>query len=671
MNNLDQLCINTIRCLAIDGVQKANSGHPGLPLGAAPMAYTLWAGHLRHNPKNPQWWNRDRFVLSAGHGSMLLYSLLHLTGYDLPMEELKNFRQWGSRTPGHPEYGHTTGVETTTGPLGQGISNAVGMAIAQKHLAAVFNKPELPLCDYRIYVIASDGDMMEGVSSEACSLAGHLQLDNLIVLYDDNHISIDGPTDIAFTEDVGKRFEAYGWQVQMVSDGQDVEAIDQAIQVAKKTPGKPHLIKVRTIIGEGSPNKRNSPKAHGSPLGEEEVKLTKKALGFDPEKQFFVPADAAAHFKNIAEKGAAAEREWNEIVQGFKDHSPDTYQQWQKYCHKELPKDWSTVLPVFATGEKLASRKASQKTLQALASHVPFLVGGSADLAESNLTTLEGMGNFQPESYAGRNISFGVREHGMMAAVNGMALSQSLIPYGASFLIFTDYCKPSIRLAALMGIQSIFVFTHDSIGLGEDGPTHQSIEQLAGLRAIPNLTVIRPADANETAQAWRVALENKSGPTLLVLTRQNLLTLDRTIYPAATMLEKGAYVLADFVVNETAPLDLIVMATGSEVNLALEAAHDLAHEKGLGVRVVSMPSWELFEKQPTKYREEVLPKKTTKRVAIEAASPMGWHKYIGSDGLMIGMTTFGASAPSEVTMKEFGFSKEKVTEKIVQWMRNN
>ncbi|MBI5411618.1 transketolase [Candidatus Peregrinibacteria bacterium] len=684
MNNLDKLCINTLRCLSIDMVQKANSGHPGLPLGAAPMAYTLWTRHLRHNPKNPHWFNRDRFVLSAGHGSALLYSLLHLTGYDLSLDDLRRFRQWGSRTPGHPEYGHTAGVETTTGPLGQGISTAVGMAMAEKHLAAVFNPPLgkegliSPLdkgggrrpgdlggefLSYRIYVLASDGDMMEGISSEASSLAGHLRLDNLIVLYDDNRISIEGRTDITFTEDVGKRFEAYGWHVQNIQDGQDIDAIDQAIQTAKKFKGAPHLIKIRTFIGEGSPHKRDTSAAHGSPLGEEEVRLTKQNLGWDPNKFFYIPEESKRVFSQAIVAGKKAEAEWNERLKKFKKTRPDLYKKWEAYTQKQLPKDWSEILPQFKAGEKIATRKASQKTLNALAPHIPFLIGGSADLSESNLTTLEGMGDLQPGHYDGRNLHFGVREHAMMAAVNGMALSQCLIPYGATFLIFTDYCKPALRLAALMGIQSIAVMTHDSIGLGEDGPTHQSVEQLSGLRAIPNLALIRPADAQETAEAWRAALENKTGPTVLALTRQTLPTLDRSIYPSAFQLHKGAYVMKDF---GSSPSFLLI-ATGSEVSLALDAASILS-EDGVSVRVVNMPSMELFEKQSQTYRDSVLPPSVQKRVAIEMASPMGWHKYIGSNGLMIGIEGFGASAPAEKLFEEFGFTPEKVVQKIKKWL---
>lgn len=640
----------------MDAVQKAKSGHPGLPMGAAPMAYVLWTRHLKHSPLNPHWHNRDRFVLSAGHGCMLLYSLLHLTGYDLTLDDLKSFRQWGSRTPGHPESHLTAGVETTTGPLGQGFTNGVGMAIAQKYLAARYNKPEFPIVDYRIYAVVSDGDLMEGVASEAASLAGHLKLDNIIYLYDDNHISIDGSTDLAFTEDRAKRFEAYGWHVQTIADGNDLNAIDKAITAAKSVKKQPHLIKIRTHIGYGSPNKQDTAEAHGSPLGEEEVKLAKRALGWDPEKHFHVPDEVRAQMSTALEAGKKAEEEWKKLWDRYVGAHPKPARELEQARKAEFGNAWKKAIPIFDT--PMATREASGKVLNAIAPHLPTLVGGSADLTPSNNTYLKDLGEFQQGNYAGRNLRFGVREHAMGSILNGLALTDGMIPYGGTFLIFSEYMRPPIRLACIMGIRPIFVFTHDSIGLGEDGPTHQPIEQLASLRSIPNMTLIRPADANEVAVAWRVAIEHKDGPVALALTRQKLPLLDRTKYSPAENLVKGAYTLA-----ESAPKpDLILLATGSEVQHAVAAYEQLASE-GVKVRVVSMPSWQLFEAQSAEYRESVLPQGVEKRLAIEAGVALGWHKYVGTRGDVLCMTRFGASAPVDAVMGGFGFTAENVLQR--------
>ena len=656
---LDQLCINTIRFLSVDGVQKANSGHPGMPMGAAPMAYTLWTRFLKHNPSNPHWPDRDRFVLSAGHGSMLLYSLLYLTGYQLTLDDLKQFRQWESKTPGHPERHAATGIETTTGPLGQGFSTGVGMAIAQKYLAAYFHRPGHTLVDYTIYGIVSDGDLMEGVSSEAASLAGHLGLDNLIYLYDSNHISIEGSTDLAFTEDVGKRFVAYGWFVQSVADGNDVEAISHAIQAAQPEKGRPSLIIVPTHIGYGSPNKQDTAEVHGAPLGEEEVKLTKQKLGWPLEPAFHVPVEVLAHCREAVDRGEHAEEAWQMRLKAYREAFPELAADWDCFVKGELPPNWKEKIPVFSSAEKpLATRQASGKVLNALAPVLPMLIGGSADLAPSTNTYLKGMRDFRRGDYGARNLHFGVREHGMGAIVNGMALS-GLLPYGATFLVFSDYMRPTLRLAAMMGAHSIFVFTHESIFLGEDGPTHQPIEHLAALRAIPNLIVIRPCDANETAMAWQVALEHKGGPVALLLTRQGLPIIDRAKYGSAEGLARGAYVLADS--GDKSP-ELILIATGSEVALALEAGEKLTAE-GIAVRVVSMPSWELFEKQPQAYKDEVLPPTVAARLAVEAAFPLGWERYVGPKGAMIGMTRYGASAPHKVLAEKFGFTSANVIQR--------
>jgi transketolase len=656
--DIQNRAINTLRFLSADAVQQANSGHPGLPMGAAAMAYTLWTRHLRHNPRNPRWPGRDRFILSGGHGSMLLYSLLHLTGYDLPLEQLQNFRQWGSLTPGHPEYGLTPGVETTTGPLGQGFATGVGMAIAAAHLSATFGQPGFELIDSYIYAIVTDGDLMEGVSSEAASLAGHLSLSRLVYLYDDNHISIDGPTELSFTEDRAARFAAYGWHVQKV-DGNDVEAVDKAIRAAKADP-RPSLIVCRTTIGFGAPNKAGTAKAHGEPLGEEELKLAKENLDWPVEPKFYLPEDALAYYRQALDCGAQAEAEWNRKFAAYKEEYPEQGAELQRRLDGEFPQGWDADLPVFPTDAKgIASRAASGKVLNALAPKLPELLGGSADLAPSNNTMLTGYPVFNKETPQGRNFHFGVREHAMAAAINGMALYGGLIPYGGTFLVFSDYMKPAIRIAAISRIPSIYVFTHDSIGLGEDGPTHQPIEHLAALRAVPGLTVVRPADANETAAAWRLAITRRDGPTALILTRQNLPTLDRSLADDAGELAKGAYVLSDF--GEKEP-QLILMASGSEVSLVYEAAARLAAE-GLNVRAVSFPSWELFEEQDEAYRELVLPKRIQKRLAVEAGAGLGWERYVGCEGAVLSMDRFGASAPGKILFEKFGFTLENVIEK--------
>ena len=649
---LDELCINTIRFFSVDAVQKANSGHPGLPMGAAPMAYVLWTRHLNHDPAKPAWPNRDRFVLSAGHGSMLLYSLLHLTGYDLPLAEIQQFRQWGSKTPGHPEYWIVPGIETTTGPLGQGFGNGVGMAIAQKYLAAHFNRPGHEIVDYRIYALVSDGDLMEGVASEAASLAGHLRLDNLIYLYDDNHISIEGSTALAFTEDRAKRFEAYGWSVQKLDDGNDLEAIDGAIRAAQAERGRPSIIMVRTHIGYGSPNKQDSAEAHGAALGDEEVRLTKQNLGWPLEPAFRIPDEARAHFRLALTKGQKAEAEWQARLAAYRQAFPELAAEWNRFVKGELPAGWQAKIPTFSSAEKpTATRQASGMVLNALSPVLPTLLGGSADLAPSTNTLIKGEKDFGPGNYGSRNFHFGVREHGMGSILNGMALS-GLIPYGATFFVFSDYLRPALRLAALMGAHAIFVFTHDSVFLGEDGPTHEPIEHLAACRAIPCLSVIRPADANETAVAWRVAIERKAGPVAMILTRQALPIIDRSMYAPAEGLEKGAYVLAD--AKGRRP-EIILIASGSEVAPALEAYEKLSAE-GVAARLVSMPSWDLFEKQAQSYHDEVLPPSVTARLAIEAAVSFGWERYVGPKGALHGINHFGASAPYKVIAEKWGFT---------------
>jgi transketolase len=640
----------------MDGVQKAKSGHPGMPMGAAPMAYVLWTRHLKHSPSNPDWHNRDRFVLSAGHGSMLLYSLLHLTGYDLTLDDLKNFRQYQSKTPGHPEYHLTPGVETTTGPLGQGFATGVGMAIGEKYLAARYNRPNFEVVKYRIYGIVGDGDLMEGVSSEAASLAGHLRLGNLIYLYDDNHVSIDGSTKLAFTEDVAKRFEAYGWHVQVLEDGNDLDAIQNAIKAAEEETNRPSLIKIRTHIGYGSPNKQDTAEAHGSPLGEDEIRLTKRKLGWDPDKQFFVPPEALQHFRRAAEQGKKWESLWKTMFDNYRRAHQDLATELEHVRERSYGDGWKNALPTFSIESKaMATREASGKVLNSIAPHLPTLIGGSADLAPSNNTMLKDIPEFQAGVYTGRNFHFGVREHAMGSILNGLALTDGIIPYGGTFLVFSDYMRPPIRIAAIMGIRPIYVFTHDSIGLGEDGPTHQPVEQFAALRAIPNITFIRPADANETTVAWRVTIEHTTGPVALALTRQKVPIIDRTKYASADNLAKGAYTLAE---NSTSP-KIILIASGSEVQYVMGAYEQLVKDQ-VPARVVSMPSWELFEKQSKEYRDSVITPSVKKRLAVEASVTMGWHKYVGDEGLILGMTGFGASAPYELLYKEYGFTVENV-----------
>ncbi|UBF26473.1 transketolase [Kovacikia minuta CCNUW1] len=658
--SLEELCINSIRFLAVDAVEKAKSGHPGLPMGAAPMAFVLWDRLMRFNPKNPKWFDRDRFVLSAGHGCMLQYALMYLTGYDsVTIDDIKQFRQWESKTPGHPENFETEGVEVTTGPLGQGICNGVGLAIAEAHLAAKYNKPDLKLVDHYTYVIVGDGCNMEGVSGEACSLAGHLGLGKLIALYDDNHISIDGSTDVSFTEDVAKRFEAYGWHVQHVADGNtDLDAIQKAIEAAKAVTDKPSLIKVTTTIGYGSPNKQNTADVHGAALGADEIKLTRENLGWSYEP-FVIPDDALGHMRKAVDRGASLEAEWNEPWAQYKTKYPEEAAEFERLISGKLPEGWEKALPTYTPEDKaIATRKTSEATLNALAKVLPELIGGSADLTHSNNTLLKGYGDFQKGQYQNRNLRFGVREHGMGAICNGIALHNSgLIPYGATFLVFTDYMRAAIRLSALSRAGVIYVMTHDSIGLGEDGPTHQPVETIAALRAIPNLTVIRPADGNETSAAYKVAVEyaNQHRPTLLIFSRQNLPQLVGNSIEAAA---KGGYILSD---SEGTP-ELILIGTGSEVSLCVQAADKLRAE-GKKVRVVSLPSWEVFEEQPAEYRESVLPKAVKKRLAVEAAVSFGWCRYVGSEGDTVSVERFGASAPGGVCLEKFGYTVDNVVAK--------
>ncbi len=657
--DLDTLSINTIRTLAADAVQKANSGHPGMPMGTAAMAYTLWTRFLRFNPRNPEWANRDRFVLSAGHGSMLLYSLLHLTGHDLSLDDLKEFRQWGSATPGHPEYGHTAGVETTTGPLGQGFGNAVGMALAEARLAAEFNRPGHEIVDHRTYVIAGDGDIMEGVQSEAASIAGHLGLHKLTVLYDDNRITIDGSTDLTFSEDVGKRYEAYGWDVREVEDGNDIDAIEAAIRAANDNNEQPSFICIRTNIGYGSPNRQDTSKSHGEPLGEEELRLTKENLGWPADATFLVPDEVAAHFGAAVERGAAWEAAWTTRVEAYGNEYAADAGELERRLKGELVADWDADLAVFTPDDgPIATRAVSGKVLNAAAAKLPELLGGSADLAGSNKTDIDGEGDFERGTYDNRNLRFGIREHGMGAILNGMALHGGIIPYGATFLIFSDYMRPSIRLAALMQQRVIYVFTHDSIGVGEDGPTHQPIEQLAALRVIPGLVVLRPADANETREAWRVAIEQQSTPTALALTRQKLPVLggEAAGLASAENLRRGAYVLAEAPGGKPA---LILIASGSEVAIALEAWRALTVD-GIAARLVSMPSWELFDAQDEEYRNSVLPPGVDARLAVEAGCTFGWRRWVGDHGDVIGIDRYGASAPGPTNMEKFGFTPENI-----------
>jgi len=652
--------INTIRMLAVDGVQKANSGHPGLPMGAASMAYVLWTRFLKHNPADPQWPNRDRFILSAGHGSMLLYALLYLTGYDLSLDDLKQFRQWGSRTPGHPEYGLTPGVETTTGPLGQGFTNGVGMAIAARHLEATFNTTEHAVIDHWIYAIVSDGDLMEGITSEAASLAGHLKLGNLIYLYDNNSISIEGDTGLAFTEDVGRRFEAYGWQVLRVEDGNDLDAIDAAIRFAQAEPTRPSLIMVTTQIGYGSPNKAGTAEVHGAPLGADEVAATKEALGWPQEPAFYVPDDVLAFFREAQKRGAEAQAAWQQTLDAWAKANPDKATLWKQLVEGDLGDEWEQHLPVFEEG-KAATRNASGKVMNAIAAYVPGMIGGAADLEPSTKTYLKDYESIKPGNYGGRNIHFGVREHAMGGIANGMAVYAKLIPYTATFLVFSDYMRPAIRLAALSEFPTVFVFTHDSIGLGEDGPTHQPIEHIMSLRLIPHLDVIRPADANETAGAWRAAIRNRERPTVLLFTRQNVPVLTGDARAIWDGVERGAYVLSE---AEGGDPTVILIGTGSEVHLALDAQKLLA-EKGVRARVVSMPSWERFERQPQEYRDSVLPPEITARVAVEAGVTLGWEKWVGPQGAVVGVDRFGASAPYQTIYEQFGLTPAAIAERAL------
>lgn len=659
-HSIEQLSIAAIRTLSIDAIEKANSGHPGMPMGAAPMAYTLWTKFMNHNPRNPKWFNRDRFVLSAGHGSMLLYSLLHLSGYDVTMEDIKQFRQWGSKTPGHPEYGHTPGVEATTGPLGQGIAMAVGMAMAERHLAATYNKDNFEIINHFTYTICGDGDLMEGVSAEAASLAGHLKLGRLIVLYDSNDISLDGELHLSFSESVEQRFKAYGWQYIRVEDGNNIEEIAQAIAEAQKDLERPTLIEVKTIIGYGSPNKAGTADVHGAPLGKDEIKLTKEAYKWTFEEDFYVPDEVYAHFEKVVkEAGEKKEAEWNALFAEYEKAYPDLAKQLKMAIEGKLPEGWEKALPVYAEGKSLATRASSGEVLNAIAKVVPQFLGGSADLAGSNKTLIKGAGDFLPGSYEGRNIWFGVREFAMGAALNGMALHGGVKVYGGTFFVFSDYLRPAIRLAALMGLPVTYVFTHDSIAVGEDGPTHEPIEQLASLRAMPNVCVIRPADANETAAAWRLAVESTDRPTALVLTRQNLPTLATTAERAYEGVKRGAYVVSE----AQGEVQALLLASGSEVSLAVEAQKALANE-GIHVSVVSMPSWDRFEAQPAEYKESVIPKRVKKRLAIEMGSSLGWERYTGDEGDILAIDRFGASAPGEKIMQEYGFTVENVVARV-------
>ena len=661
--NIDEICINTIRTLSMDAVQKANSGHPGAPMGLAPAGYVLWTRVMKHNPKNPAWLNRDRFVLSGGHASMLLYSLLHLSGYGVTLDDIKNFRQWGSKTPGHPEFGHTPGVETTTGPLGQGFANAVGMAIAERHLAARFNRNGYEIVDHFTYMMCGDGDMMEGLSSEAASLAGHLGLGRLICIYDDNNISIEGNTDITFTEDVALRFKAYNWHILNVDNGNDSDAIFKALEKAKAETERPSLIVLRTHIAFGSPNKQDTADAHGAPLGEEEVRLTKKILGVPDDLSFFIPEQALNNFRQCIDAGKQAEDDWQETYRAYSKKYPDLTKQWVDAMSGFLTEGWDAEIPEFSVADgPIATRAASGKVLNAIAEKLLTLIGGSADLAPSNKTYMNAFAEFQKGAYHGRNIRFGVREHAMAGILSGMFLHNGLRPYGGTFLVFADYMRPAIRAASLMKLPIIYVFTHDSIAVGEDGPTHQPVEHLASLRAIPGLTVIRPADASETAQAWRQAVKNTRGPVALILSRQKLPILPPD--PVENGLADGAYILSDC---QGKP-DIILIASGSEVHISLEAQKRLAQEN-IAVRVVSMPSWELFEQTPQEYKDRVLLPDVGVRLAIEAGSPMGWEHYVGNSGAIIGIKDFGASAPGGTVMKQFGFTPENIVQKAMDLLK--
>jgi transketolase len=660
--DLKQQCINSIRVVTIDAVQKANSGHPGMPMGMAPTGYLLYTQYMRHNPKNPHWFGRDRFVLSCGHGSMFLYSLLYLNGYDLSLDEIKRFRQLNSKTPGHPESDITPGVETTTGPLGQGISNAVGMAIAAKHIEAHFEHDDSQLFSHRIFGICSDGDLMEGISHEAASIAGHLGLGNLIFLYDDNHVTIDGHTEISFSEDITKRFEAYGWHTEVVNDANDLAALSAAIDKGIAEKNRPTMIRTRSIIGYGSPNRQGTSKIHSNPLGPEELKLTKEFYGWPQEPTFYVPDEAMAYFRKSIEKGAQAEKDWNARFEKYAAKYPQDAAEFKRIVAGELPAGWDSDLPKFTPKDTLATRQSASKAENAIAKKVWNLFGGAADLNESTFTDVEDGGDLERGKYGGRNLHFGIREHGMAGILNGIALHGGFISYGSSFMVFTDYCRPSIRLAALMGLHVVFVFTHDSIGVGEDGPTHEPIEHLAALRAIPNLTVIRPGDANEAVEAWRVIMTHNHGPVLLALSRQKVPTLDRTDMAPAAQLKRGAYVLTE--TKGKAP-EIILIGTGSELSLVVDAKAELEKRRH-SVRVVSMPSMEIFAKQDDSYRNSVLPPAIKMRLAVEAAVPMSWYRWVGPEGDILGMTGYGRSAPSAEVMKYFGFTVENVVNRALK-----
>jgi transketolase len=660
-NTIDDLSVTSIRTLSIDMIEKANSGHPGMPMGAAPMTYTLWTRFMNQNPKNPEWFNRDRFVLSAGHGSALLYSMLHLSGYKLTMDDLKQFRQWGSKTPGHPEYGHTDGIEATTGPLGQGIAMAVGMAMAERHTASVYNKENYELVNHFTYSICGDGDLMEGVSAEAASLAGHLKLGRLVVLYDSNDISLDGDLNKSFSESVKDRFTSYGWQYVRVEDGNNLEEIARALEEARNDLDRPTMIEVRTVIGYGSPNRAGTSGVHGSPLGADELKLTKEAYKWTFEEDFHVPNEVYENFQNlIVENGVKKEKEWNDLFAQYKNEYPELANQLEKVLKNELPEGWDKDIPVYSEGKALASRASSGEALNGIAKNLPIFIGGSADLAGSNKTMIKGTGDFAPGNYENRNIWFGVREFAMGAAMNGIALHGGVKIFGGTFFVFSDYLRPAIRLAAIMGLPVTYVFTHDSIAVGEDGPTHEPVEQLAALRAMPGLSIIRPADGNETAAAWKLAVESTNKPTALVLTRQDLPTLKDTDKNAYEGVSKGAYVVSP---SERETPDALLLATGSEVSLAVEAQKALAGE-GIHVAVVSMPSWDRFEQQSQEYKNSVLPKNVKKRLGIEVGSSMGWHKYTGDEGDVLAIDTFGASAPGEKIMEEYCFSLSNVVARV-------
>ena len=661
LKRIDELSINSIRTLSIDAIEKANSGHPGMPMGAAPMAYALWTQHMNHSPKNPEWFNRDRFILSAGHGSMLLYSLLHLSGYGLTIEDLKEFRQWGSKTPGHPEYGHTVGVEATTGPLGQGISMAVGMAMAERHLAATYNRDEFNVVDHFTYSICGDGDLMEGVSAEASSLAGHLKLGRLIVMYDSNDISLDGDLSQSFSESIEERYKAYGWQYIKVTDGNDVEELSKAIELAKSDLDRPTLIEVKTVIGYGSPNKSGKSDVHGAPLGADELKLTKEAYKWTFEEDFYVPSEVYTHFEeSCINAGASKEEAWNALFASYKEKYPELAGELEAAINNVLPEGWDQDIPVYEEGSSIASRQSSSEVLNGIAKNLPSFFGGSADLAGSNKTLIKGSEDFLPGQFQGRNIWFGVREFAMGAALNGMALHGGLKVYGGTFFVFSDYLRPAIRMAALMQLPVTYVFTHDSIAVGEDGPTHEPIEQLPSLRAMPGLSVLRPADANETAAAWKLSIESTDTPNVLVLTRQNLPTLAQSAEAAYEGVSKGAYVVSR---SEKETADALLLASGSEVSLAISAQKELAKE-GIDVAVVSMPSWDRFEKQTQEYKDSVLPPAVTKRLGIEMAASFGWHKYVGTEGEVLAIDQWGASAPGEIVMAKYGFTTENVVAKV-------